>query len=225
MLDLLFFERNLLDRGEVVVGLDEVGRGALAGPMTVGAVVVTTDTVPPAGLNDSKLLSASKRNALVEPLKAWAADWSLGSVTSSEVDQWGIRLALAVAATRAIEGLRIAPSHALIDGSFNLLMAPLDVGFGVASPPELKYSRLRAIMIVKGDQKCASIAAAAVLAKVNRDQFMVGLHESNPEFGWASNKGYGAPDHLEALRLKGPSPFHRTSWKLPDRASSASRQT
>ena len=92
---MLGVERPLLERGEVVVGIDEVGRGALAGPLTVGAVVLTCCDSPPETLNDSKLLSATRREALVEPLEQWAADWSLGSVSASEIDGWGLRLALA----------------------------------------------------------------------------------------------------------------------------------
>jgi ribonuclease HII len=213
--DLLAYERKLLSRGEIVVGIDEVGRGALAGPLMVGAVVVVDDYVAPEELDDSKLLTSERREALVEPLKEWAADWSLGTASAQEIDAWGLRLALAVAATRALTGLKLAPTHALIDGSFNLLRSPLDIGFGVEPPPELCYSRLACTTIVKGDQKCASIAAAAVLAKVSRDLLMVELHERFPEFGWSANKGYGAPEHLVALRNRGPSTEHRRSWKLP----------
>lgn len=213
--DLLKYERPLVARGEIVVGIDEVGRGALAGPMTVGAVVLLGDTAPPEGLNDSKLLTSAAREGLVEPLKAWAADWSLGSVSAQEIDGWGLRLSLAVAATRALDGLRVAPSHALIDGSFNLLLAPLDIGFGVEAPPILRYSRLPFTTIVKGDRASAAIAAAAVLAKVSRDQWMVGLHEEFPLFCWSANKGYGAPEHLAAIRMYGPTIQHRRSWKLP----------
>jgi ribonuclease HII len=213
--DLLEYERALLGRGEIVVGLDEVGRGALAGPLTVGAVVVTSEEPAPELLTDSKLLTPQKREALVDPLKEWAADWSLGSVTSEEIDKWGLRLALAVAATRAIDGLHLRPTHALIDGSFNLLQAPLNVGFGVDLPPELRYRRLPATTLVKGDRKSASIAAASVLAKVARDEEMIRLSDQYPDYDWAGNKGYGAPEHLNALRNIGPSPWHRVSWSLP----------
>jgi ribonuclease HII len=218
--DLLEFERALLARGEVVVGVDEVGRGALAGPMTVGAVVVRVDDRPPEGLNDSKLLSPARREALVEPLHQWAAEWSLGSVSAAEIDDWGLRLALAVAATRALNGLHLAPTHALIDGSFNLLRSPLDVGFAVAAPPPLRYATMAFTTLVKGDQRSATIAAAAVLAKVHRDAVMVALHEEFCEYQWASNKGYGAPEHLEAIRRRGPNVHHRKTWHLPARATS-----
>jgi ribonuclease HII len=213
--DLLEFERALLARGEIVVGVDEVGRGALAGPMTVGAVVLCGVDAPPLGLNDSKLLTPARRASLVEPLRQWAADWSLGSVSALEIDAWGLRLALAVAATRAIEGLRTTPTHALIDGSFNLLRSPLNVAFGVVAPPPLRYASLPATTIVKGDQRSASIAAAAVLAKVHRDAVMVALNDECEGYDWASNKGYGAPDHLDALRRLGPSAYHRQTWRLP----------
>ena len=213
--DLLAFERVLLARGEVVVGIDEVGRGALAGPMTVGAVVVRSDEPPPEGLDDSKLLSPARRASLVAPLHQWAAEWSLGSVSAAEIDDWGLRLALAVAATRALDGLKSAPTHALIDGSFNLLRSPTDVGFSVTTPPLLRFAHLPVTTLIKGDQRCATIAAAAVFAKVHRDTVMVALHEEFREYQWASNKGYGAPAHLEAIRRRGPNLHHRRTWRLP----------
>jgi ribonuclease HII len=214
-LDLLAYERPLLARGEIVVGIDEVGRGALAGPLTVGAVVLTTCSPPPQHLTDSKLLTAARRQALVAPLEQWAADWSLGSVSSAEIDAWGLRLALAVAATRALDALTLRPTHALIDGSFNLLRAPVDIGFGVAPPPELRYRQLSVTTVIKGDRACASVAAAAVLAKVARDRVMVELGGQFEAYGWASNKGYGASVHLEALRQWGPNAHHRKTWHLP----------
>ena len=214
--DLLVHERVLLERGEVVVGIDEVGRGALAGPMIVGAVVLTNATAPPASLNDSKLLTPMQREALEDPLRIWAADWSVGSVSAAEIDAWGLRLALAVAATRALDALRVRPSVALIDGSFNLLRAPQDIRFGVEAAPELTYRTLSASTIVKGDQRCASIAAASVLAKVRRDRLMVELDRHFAEYGWSSNKGYGAKRHMEAIHRFGQTVHHRHSWHLPE---------
>lgn len=212
-------ERTLLARGEIVVGLDEVGRGALAGPLMVGAVVVCHDEAPPEGLNDSKLLSAAQRESLVEPLRQWAAAWSLGSVSAWEIDQWGLRLALAVAATRALHGLSVAPTHALLDGPFNFLRSPLDVRFEAVRPPKLSFATMATTTIVKGDQQSATIAAAAVLAKVARDAIMVSLHEECAEYHWASNKGYGAAQHLDAIRRLGTHRHHRTSWNLPPRTA------
>ncbi len=214
--DLFHVEGPLLARGDVVVGIDEVGRGAVAGPMTVGAVVLTCDAPAPALLTDSKLLSRARREALEQPLQQWAADWSLGSVSAQEIDWWGLRLALAVAATRALDGLTLRPSYALVDGSFNVLRAPLQVALGSPQPPELRYQFLPVTTIVKGDSKCASIAAASVLAKVDRDRHMVDLHRGFEAFDWASNKGYGSKSHMAALRRLGPNSHHRQSWKLPD---------
>lgn len=213
--DLPLHERSLLARGEVVVGMDEVGRGALAGPLTVGAVVITSPNAPPEGLTDSKMLSHRQRESLEVPIREWAIDWSLGSVSANEIDDWGLRLALAVAATRALDGLRVRPTFALLDGSFNLLRAPLDVAFGVASPPALAYADMAHLTVVKGDSKCATIAAASILAKVQRDRVMVEMDRHFGAFGWAQNKGYGAPSHLAALRRHGPTEQHRRSWNLP----------
>lgn len=212
--DLLEFERVLLDRGEVVVGIDEVGRGALAGPMTVGAVVMREEITPPEGLNDSKLLTPAQRSSLVDPLSRWASEWSLGSVSAQEIDEWGLRLALAVAATRALNGLSLPPTHALIDGPFNLLRSPLNVRFGASAPPPLRYEALPVTTIIKGDQRCATIAAAAVLAKVDRDAHMVSLHDECEEYQWANNKGYGTPAHLDAIRRFGRTTSHRLTWQV-----------
>jgi ribonuclease HII len=201
-------------RGDVVVGIDEVGRGALAGPVTVGAVVLTHASPPPRGLTDSKQLSASQREELVAPLESWASDWSLGSASSREIDRWGLRLALAVAATRALDSLSLRPTHALIDGPLNLLDAPLRLGDDLLDVPELRYCSLTHTTLVKGDTLSASIAAASVLAKVHRDRMMVGLAGEYPAYDWANNKGYGVPQHLAALEDEGPCRYHRLSWRL-----------
>jgi len=215
-LDLLAFERPLLRRGEIVVGLDEVGRGALAGPMTVGAVVLRSERPPPAGLTDSKALSARQRDSLRPHVESWADQWSLGWVSASEIDGWGLRLALAVAATRALDALTMRPTHALIDGSFNLLTAPGQLNFA-GETPTLRYADLAHTTIVKGDRASASIAAASVLAKVGRDRVMHDLDGDSPDFGWASNKGYGTPIHLAAIAVSGPGGQHRQTWRIPTR--------
>lgn len=212
--DLLAYERVLLKRGEVVVGIDEVGRGALAGPLTVGAVVLTEVTRAPRGLTDSKLLTPAEREALVAPLERWATDWSLGSASSLEIDRWGLRLALAVAATRAIEGLSVEPTHALMDGPLNLLDAPLRLEDQFNDAPELRYAGIAHTTLIKGDSRSATIAAASVLAKVQRDRTMVGLADEFPVYGWDANKGYGVPYHLAALVDEGPCCYHRMTWRL-----------
>lgn len=213
--DLLHFERRLLNEGEVVVGIDEVGRGALAGPMCVGAVVLSSLREPPVGLNDSKLLTPAHRSLLELPLQSWADDWSLGSVSAQEIDAWGVRVALAIAATRALDTLRLRPTHALIDGPLNLLRIPSDTNAREIDHPACSYGALDCTTIVKGDQRSATIAGASVLAKVRRDRWMTSLANDFPEYGWAANKGYGAPAHLAALRQVGPSVEHRRSWRLP----------
>jgi ribonuclease HII len=212
--NLLVYERALVADGHVVVGLDEVGRGALAGPLTVGAVVITHHKRAPKGLTDSKMLTPAQREALVEPLERWATDWSLGSVSSEEIDRWGLRLALAVAATRAIDGLNVTPTHALIDGPFNLLDAPLRLEDQLNDAPELRYATLAHTTLIKGDSLSATIAAASVLAKVQRDRTMVGLSDEFPVYGWDANKGYGVPHHLAALLDEGPCCHHRLTWRL-----------
>ncbi len=215
--DLLEFERDLIDGGAVVVGIDEVGRGALAGPLLVGAATLRTCVDPPEGLDDSKRLSPVTRTSLVEPLREWVDGWSIGVVSAAEIDEWGMRLALAVGATRALEGLRSTPTHALVDGPFNLLSATLEFrGAVVSTCPPLRYEGMAATTIVGGDARSATIAAAAVLAKVARDSMMVELSGEFAEYGWERNKGYGAPEHMEAIRRWGLCVHHRASWNLPE---------
>jgi ribonuclease HII len=216
-LDLLFYERPLIERGEVVVGIDEVGRGALAGPLTVGAVAITKIDLVPTGLTDSKALTPSRRAALIGPLEEWCTDWSLGSVSAEEIDLWGLRLALAVAANRALTGLQVVPTHALIDGPLNLLHAPNAFNFAGATFPPLAFANIEQTRIVSGDRLSAVIAAASVMAKVHRDRKMTELAREFPHFGWDSNKGYGAPHHLQALLDYGPCSYHRQTWRLPSK--------
>lgn len=213
-------ERLLIESGEIVVGIDEVGRGALAGPLFVGAVVARGDLDPPEGLADSKALTARRRESLIDPLMAWSADWAIGSVEAGEIDAWGLRSALAVAATRALDRLSLRPTFALIDGPLNLLESPASDFSDWSEPsegsrPPLTYAGLAHRAVVRGDQRCASIAAAAVIAKVARDRLMAELDEEFPAYGWAANKGYGTPAHLEALARWGPCALHRRTWSLP----------
>jgi ribonuclease HII len=214
--DLMVHERAAVSAGRVVVGIDEVGRGALAGPLTVGAVLVTGRGDPPDGLADSKALTTVRREALVAPIAAWAEEWSLGWVSAQEIDRWGLRVAIAVAATRALSGLTSRPDLCLVDGPVNLLRAPADQPLDDPAPP-LGFSSLECRTLVGGDSRCATIAAASVLAKVSRDLEMVDLDAQFPVYGWRRNKGYGVPEHLRALRRFGPTVQHRSSWRLPPR--------
>ncbi|MFZ1062036.1 MAG: ribonuclease HII [Acidimicrobiales bacterium] len=216
--DLMTFERALIERGEVVVGVDEVGRGALAGPLMVGAVVLGGLRAVPRGLKDSKALTPGQRQDLVVPIREWADDWSIGEASAEEIDAWGLRVALAVAATRALDRLRTRPTFALLDGPFNLLSAPAASATAPALP-ELRYRALPFEPVVKGDSRCATIAAASVIAKVARDAVMVDLDEGFPAYGWAANKGYGSLAHRRALERVGPCSLHRRTWALPRRAT------
>jgi ribonuclease HII len=214
-------ERRLLREGAALVaGVDEVGRGALAGPVTVGVVVVNAATrTAPTGLRDSKLLTPAAREALAPRLRRWAVAWAVGHAESAEIDAFGILCALRLAGTRALAQLTEPPDVVLLDGSYDWLTrpsAPL-VLFGAEEltdpAPALPQAAVRTL--VKGDLRCAAVAAASVLAKTARDAIMAARAADHPHFGWAENKGYSAPEHLAALASHGPCPQHRRSWRLP----------
>ncbi|MDE3065147.1 MAG: ribonuclease HII [Acidobacteriota bacterium] len=213
-------ERVEVAAGRVVVGVDEVGRGALAGPVAVGAVVVSGVARPPEGLDDSKVLRPAARAALVGPITQWASAVAVGWASAFEIDEWGLRVALAVAGSRALDALSVRPDVALVDGTVNLLRAPRDRRLG-SPAPHLDYQELECRTVVRGDAACASIAAASVVAKVARDALMTELDAQHPAYGWRQNKGYGAPEHLAALRRCGPTPQHRQTWRLPGVGSAA----
>lgn len=219
-------ERSLLRSGaRVVVGMDEVGRGALAGPVSVGAVAVDLRTrACPPGVADSKLLTPLARERLLPALGRWGIARAVGHAGPDEIDALGIIAALRLAGHRALASLGalgVVPDVVLLDGSHDWLSRPRqgeldlaarnpadEVVAGVGPAPAVRTR-------VKADRTCASVAAASVLAKCERDALMVGLDGSHPAYGWAGNKGYGAPEHLAALRELGPSPLHRCSWRLP----------
>ncbi len=195
--------------------MDEVGRGALAGPVTVGVVVIDdTCRSAPTGVRDSKLLTPQARAHLVPRLRRWARAHAVGHASPGEIDGIGIIAALRLAATRALAQLPERPDLVVLDGNHDWLTAPEQVGlFAFAAedspvgPPVLT--------MVKADLRCSSVAAASVLAKVERDELMVGLAQAHPAYGWAGNKGYAAPEHLAALAAYGPCALHRRSWRLP----------
>lgn len=198
-------ETPLWKQGLTVVGLDEVGRGAWAGPMVVGAVVLTAFSKPPAGVKDSKLLSAIKRESLVIEIEKVALSYALGSATALEIDELGLIPALGLAATRALAGLSCNVDVALLDG-------PLD--FLVRSPEVHNISKV--IPLVKGDLHCTTIACASILAKVYRDALMVDLASSNfLEYGWQTNKGYMTIAHRRAVETYGMTSQHRRRWTVP----------
>jgi len=212
----LSHERALWDAGAATVaGIDEVGRGALAGPVSVGVAVVAPCEAWPDGLTDSKLLSAARREALIEPLAGFGVARAVGHASAPEIDAVGIVAALRLAARRALDAIDVAVDAVLLDGTHDWLTPPPPDLFGDESDG---WTAPPVTMVVKGDRACASIAAASVLAKVERDALMAAAHADHPAYGWDGNKGYGAAAHLAALREHGPTPLHRVSWKLPARA-------
>ncbi len=198
-------ERGLLATGNgIVVGVDEVGRGAIAGPVVVGVTILRVDTEFPLGLRDSKLVSASKREKLMDPILDWVEGVAAGEASATEIDEFGIVSALGRAAERAFAPLAIAGhnltgSSVILDGSHNWLATSLVPAMDI---------RVRA----KADRDCAVVAAASVWAKVYRDRLMVEAAGESDLYGWASNKGYGSAGHFDAIRAHGATDFHRRTW-------------
>lgn len=188
-------ERSFLAEGARVAGLDEVGRGAWAGPLTVGAVVLDPDDVP-AGLRDSKRLSPARRGAFAEVL-ASRAQVGIGEVAVSELDRVGLAAALRLASVRAVAALPRRPDVVLVDGTVDLL-----AGTGMTTR-----------CLVGGDDRSTSIAAASIAAKVHRDAGMVVEDERFPGYGFGAHKGYPSPAHRAALAELGPCALHRRSWQ------------
>ncbi|HEY0246908.1 MAG TPA: ribonuclease HII [Gryllotalpicola sp.] len=199
-------ERELFAAGHrVVIGVDEVGRGAIAGPVAVGMVVVDAGVgAHPDGLRDSKLLKEAAREALAPRCAAWGLFSAVGEATPAEVDAHGIIVALGLAGRRALAALRAAgapvdEAAVLLDGNHDWLNPVLD-------------QRMPLSCRIKADQSCASVAAASVIAKVHRDRIMIELHDEHPGYGWAANKGYGSSAHLAAVAALGPCDHHRRTW-------------
>ena len=191
-------ERKLWRAGFVrVAGLDEAGRGALAGPVVAGAVVLPVNCKQEglwAEVQDSKLLSPARREALAARIQAQAAAWSLGEASAAEIDASGIAPATRLAMRRAVQALSPPPDHLLIDWV------------------QLKSLNLPQQSFTKGDLRIVSIAAASILAKVHRDWLLCQLHENYPAYGFNSHKGYAVPSHLAAIERFGPCPAHRRSF-------------
>lgn len=227
-------EKSLL-REDVryLAGCDEVGRGALAGPVSVGVVVIDASVRRvPKGLADSKLLTPARRKALVPAIERWVSASAVGHATPGEIDQWGLTRALRLAGLRALAAVDTAPDCLLLDGSFDWLTPPIQtdelglweldsgesvIGERVTEPPWPDLTVPPVVTQVKADVSCASVAAASVLAKTTRDAMMVDLAATHPHFGWDENKGYASEHHRDQLRLHGPCEHHRRSWRLPSR--------
>ncbi len=190
----LTLERQLWAEGhDVVVGVDEVGRGAWAGPISVGAAVLPPDRRV-YKVRDSKLLTEAEREALFDRVASWCRAWAVGHASQEECDRLGMSAAQKLAARRAIDGLGLVPDEVLIDGTWDF------VADG------------RARRLVKGDATCLSIAAASILAKVTRDRLMRAEAEHYPIYDFEYNKGYPCPRHKVALQAWGPSAIHRRTW-------------
>ena len=192
--DLWELENELLDRGVApLFGVDEAGRGPLAGPVCAAAVMLPRNLVIP-GLNDTPTLSPKKRDALYDAILAQAVSYGIAFATVEEIEKWNILGATFLAMNRAIEQLSEPPTLALIDGNRNS---------GIHGNSQC---------VVGGDGKCAEIAAASILAKVTRDRYMLQMAEQYPQYGFAQHKGYGTAAHYAALREYGPCPIHRPSF-------------
>ena len=191
-------ERKLWRAGFTrIAGLDEAGRGALAGPVVAGAVILSAQTKR-AGLwaevQDSKLLSPPRRQELADRIREQAAAWSLGEASAAEIDARGIASATRLAMRRAVQTFSPSPDHLLLDWV------------------QLKSLNLPQLSFTKGDLRIVSIAAASILAKVHRDRLLCQLHDQFPGYGFNSHKGYAARTHLAAIEILGPCPAHRRSF-------------
>lgn len=175
----------------MIVGVDEAGRGPLAGPVVAAAVILCPDGI--VGLDDSKKLSAKRRAELENQIKAQCR-WTIGEASVEEIDRINILQATMLAMTRAVEALGIEPAEVLVDGN------------------RLPRWRYPARAIVGGDALHPCISAASIIAKEHRDRFMISMAQKFPGFGWERNMGYGTAQHLAALRQHGPTPLHRTSF-------------
>ena len=183
----------------LVAGVDEAGRGPLAGPV-VAAAVILDELQPIQGLADSKVLSPRRRERLFDEIRARALCCSIASASVEEIDRLNILQATLLAMRRAVEGLRILPHHVVVDGN-RVPVLPMPVS-----------------ALVKGDSKMAAISAASILAKVQRDRWCDDLHAAHPAYGFATHKGYPTPEHLAALQAHGPCDEHRKSF-APVRAA------
>jgi ribonuclease HII len=194
----LAVERELWAQGhEIVVGMDEVGRGSWAGPLSVGAAVVPTDRRV-YKIRDSKMLTEAEREAIFERIASWCRAWAVGHASQEECDELGMSAAQKLAAARALDGLGLDADRVVLDGNWDF------VGRGTT------------IKMVKADARCLSVAAASILAKVTRDRIMRAEAEHYPGYDFELNKGYPCPRHKAALRGYGPSAIHRRAWVFMD---------
>ena len=190
----LEFENQLWDIGQIPAGVDEAGRGPLAGPVVAASVILSREN-PIDGLNDSKALTPQKRSLLYDIISEKSVSFAVGIIENDVIDQINILQSTIKAMESSILGLTVKPDLVYIDGN---------------RPTTLEIKQQT---IVKGDTKCQSIAAASIIAKVTRDRIMEKLHEIYPQYGFLKHKGYPTKAHYEAIKMYGPSPVHRLSFK------------
>ena len=213
----LKIERSLWEAGAgVVAGVDEVGRGSWAGPLTVAALVADPDRRIHR-VRDSKMLTASERESLYDRIRSWACAASVGHATVAECTELGMADAQRLAARRAIQGLGVQVDHVLVDGSWDFVTPtdsehPRDGG----DEPGDSCRSASVTTVVRGDARSLSIAAASVVAKVERDRIMASQADRYPGYWFASNKGYPCPRHIAALAAWGPCAIHRRRWVFMD---------
>ena len=198
-------ERVLFDEGApLVLACDEVGRGALAGPVAVGLVVIDPAVRRmPAGLRDSKLMTEPRREAMAPRAAGWVRSWAVGEASAAEIDEFGIMACLGLAGARAFAALELPVDTIdlplILDGNHDWLSGAIE-------------RRARVTTRIKADRDCASVAAASVIAKVHRDGGMRRAHVDIPLYSWDENKGYSSRGHFAALAEHGPSALHRHTW-------------
>jgi ribonuclease HII len=197
-------ERAAWSAARLLVGVDEAGRGPLAGPVVAAAVVFPVDADPPAGLRDSKTLSPRQRAALFPLIRAHALAIGVGAASVREIDRLNIRVATALAMTRAVRRAR-----RMLEMHVAAALVQLEILLDGLRMKELGYAHNA---MVDGDAHCVTIAAAGIVAKETRDRLMHALDLRHPAYGWVSNSGYGTAQHLAALRSAGPTRHHRTSF-------------
>ena len=200
-------ERELFDAGApIVLACDEVGRGALAGPVAVGLVLIDVNVRRmPTGLRDSKLMTEPRREAMAPRAASWVRAWAVGEASAAEIDELGIMACLGLAGARAFAALPAAEADAatdaplILDGNYDWLSSSIE-------------HRARVTTRIKADRDCASVAAASVIAKVHRDGGMRRAHDELPLYSWNENKGYSSRAHFAAIDEHGPSGLHRHTW-------------
>lgn len=199
LISLLQYEQSLKKQGKAyIAGVDEAGRGPLAGPVIAGAVILPP-TIQLYGLNDSKKISKAKRAELSVDIKKCAIAWAIGEATVEEIAKLNIFHASLLAMKRAVEGLNINPDHLLVDAV------------------KIPYITISQTPIVKGDSISASIAAASIIAKTHRDKIMEAYHQQYPQYGFDKHKGYGTAEHIRALNQFGVLPIHRRGYAPVDK--------